>query len=48
MRILVLTLPLALLAACGVDGPPQPPGNAETPPGLSLSGDVSLGISGNL
>ncbi|MFD2174596.1 hypothetical protein [Rhodobacter lacus] len=48
MRILIATTLLACLAACGVDGPPQPPGPGKTPPGLSLSGEVTLGIGGNL
>ncbi|SOB94502.1 hypothetical protein [Rhodobacter maris] len=49
MRILVFAFPLALLAACGVDGPPQPPGQNDTPPaGVSLSGEVTLGVGGNL
>ncbi len=32
-----------LLAACGVDGPPEPP----APSGLTLSGDAQIGIVSN-
>lgn len=44
IRILPLVL---LLAACGVDGPPVPPSEAEdktTGPGVTLSGSVEVGI----
>ncbi len=40
MRVARL-LALLTLAACGVDGPPQPPGTA---PGVSLSGEVQMGV----
>ncbi|HMO06134.1 MAG TPA: hypothetical protein PKD10_00615 [Paracoccaceae bacterium] len=36
-RILILSL---FLAACGADGPPEPPG----PRGAGLSGEASLGV----
>lgn len=43
-RLLALAAILAL-AACGVDGPPQPPA-ART--GVSVSGEVAIGVSGQL
>jgi predicted small lipoprotein YifL len=43
-RALILTAILAL-AACGVDGPPQPP---TTQTGVSVSGEVAVGVSGQL
>ena len=42
-RLLPL-LTLALLAACGADGPPVPPSQATTQPGVTLSGTVSVGM----
>ena len=38
---------LMLLAACGVDGAPVPPREAETDPrpGLTVSGSVAAGLS---
>ena len=44
IRLLPLLL---LLSACGVDGPPVPPREAETAvrPGLTVSGSVGAGIS---
>ncbi|MBK5934820.1 lipoprotein [Rhodovulum imhoffii] len=41
-RLIALAL-VAVLAACGVDGPPQRPA-AE--PGLTVSGTVEMGVSG--
>ena len=37
-----------LLKGCGADGPPEPPtAKATTPPlGLSISGQVQVGVSG--
>lgn len=32
---------LLLLAACGADGPPQPPGPA---PGLAVTGEARMGV----
>ncbi|MFN3644710.1 MAG: hypothetical protein ACK4TB_17505 [Gemmobacter sp.] len=32
-----------LLAACGADGPPEPP--ARAPQGVTLSGDARLGVT---
>lgn len=34
---------IATLAACGADGPPKPPAPK---PGLSVSGQVQLGVAG--
>lgn len=45
MRFL-LALSLALLAACGADGPPVAPSQAATPPGVSVSGTAKIGIVG--
>lgn len=42
--VLALSLVLFGLAACGVDGPPQPPGAAQ---GLQITGTASAGISGS-
>ena len=39
---LALFLSATLLAACGADGPPQPPA-AE--PGITLSGEVDIGVA---
>jgi predicted small lipoprotein YifL len=35
-----------LLAACGADGPPTPP--EERAPGVTISGDARIGVSGRL
>lgn len=52
MPLTRLALPLALvalLAACGADGPPVAPAAAQpAQPGVSLSGAVKVGIGGNL
>lgn len=39
---------LALLAACGADGLPEPPGGAALPPGISVSADVAIGVTGRI
>jgi hypothetical protein len=44
MRILTTLTLLALLASCGADGAPKPPA-AE--PGISLTGQVQVGVSGS-
>lgn len=41
-----LTL-LALLAGCGIDGPPQRPADTP-PPGVTLSGEVEVGLKHEL
>lgn len=41
MRLALLLSMLAALAACGVDGPPQPPQTG-------LHGEISIGVGGNL
>lgn len=42
-RLLPL-LTLALLAACGADGPPVPPSQTTAQSGVSVSGTASVGI----
>lgn len=44
-RLLVSLSALALMAACGIDGPPQPPTAA---PGVTLSGETTIGVKGEL
>lgn len=40
-----LLIPLVLLlAACGIDGPPQRPADDTPPPGLTLSGDAAIAV----
>jgi predicted small lipoprotein YifL len=41
---LVLALSLALLAACGADGPPVAPSKATATPGITVSGEAKFGI----
>jgi hypothetical protein len=47
MRPTALLLCLALLAACGADGAPIPPSQSASQPGVSVSGQVKVGIVGN-
>jgi predicted small lipoprotein YifL len=44
IRLLAIAAILAL-AACGVDGPPKAP---TTKPGVSVTGEVAVGVSGQL
>lgn len=44
MRSLSALLLVALLAACGADGEPSSP----TAPGVSVSGQVKVGVGGSL
>lgn len=44
MKRLALLLALFSLAACGADGAPTPPAE----PGLSVSGQVKVGVGGSL
>ena len=41
-RALVIVI---LLSACGVDGAPTPPLAKSTPPGITMSGSVQVGIA---
>jgi predicted small lipoprotein YifL len=48
VRVLALAL-VALVAACGIDGPPVPPSEAEEAPtsrnqGVVISGSIEAGI----
>ena len=43
MRFLLSLATLALLAACGANGEPQPP-----EPGVSISGEARVGVVGTL
>ncbi len=45
MKRMLLGCCLLLLAACGVDGPPEPVGDRE--PGIVVSGSVSAGVAGS-
>ena len=44
---LILLVSVGLLAACGADGPPRPP-EAKPAPGISISGEASIGVAGTL
>jgi hypothetical protein len=44
-RLIAAILAVLALSACGVEGPPRAP---EAPPGLSVGGEVRIGISGEL
>lgn len=47
-RILAATTLLAILAACGADGPPTPPPAKEpSRGGISISGDGRFGLETN-
>jgi hypothetical protein len=47
MSRLVLTAVLLALAACGADGEPQHPA-PKAKPGVTVTGEASLGVSGGL
>lgn len=48
-RVLAGLALLVALSACGVDGPPQKPAATTTPPpGVSISGEARMGITGRL
>jgi hypothetical protein len=47
MRPTALLLSLTLIAACGADGAPVPPSQSASQPGVSLTGQVKVGIVGN-
>lgn len=44
---LAAILALTLLAACGADGPPQRPADTP-PPGVTVTGEARIGVSGSL
>jgi predicted small lipoprotein YifL len=41
---LAAALSLTLLAACGADGPPEPPAQATAKPGIALSGEARIAV----
>jgi predicted small lipoprotein YifL len=42
MRVALLSL--VLLAACGADGPPEPPAAQAPVSGVSITGDARVGV----
>ena len=42
--LLMMTVALGLLAACGADGPPETPSRDAPVQGLSVSGDARIGV----
>ena len=48
MRPLLPLLIVALLAACGADGPPVPPTKADVQSGVQISGQARVGVVGSL
>ena len=48
MRVLAPLIVLSLLAACGVDGAPQPPSQAATESGVTISGNARAGVQTKL
>jgi predicted small lipoprotein YifL len=46
VRQILILATLAALAGCGVDGPPQPPQQAQ--PGVTISGEARTGVSARL
>jgi hypothetical protein len=46
---LIAFMSVGLLAACGADGPPRAPAASPAPaPGLTISGEASIGVAGTL
>ena len=43
MRLVLSLALVALVAACGIDGTPKPPAAAPVP-GVSVTGEASMGI----
>jgi hypothetical protein len=49
LRVVLVAALLGPLAACGVDGPPQPPaprGAEAPPPGIAVPGAAGAGVTG--
>ena len=45
MRVILLTLTLATLSACGADGAPEAPASQDaSAPGLTVSGCAKIGV----
>ena len=47
MRATAFLLSLSLLAACGADGAPVPPAQSASQQGVSVTGQVKVGVVGN-
>lgn len=46
-RSVLIVVSAAILSACGVDGPPVPPSEAQAQnSGVTVSGSVAVGVSG--
>jgi hypothetical protein len=48
MKAVLMIAGLLILASCGVDGEPTPPSKAQSTPGVSVSGEVGIGVAGSL
>ena len=48
MKNALLFTALLVLVSCGVDGAPKAPADAAMTPGVSVSGDVGMGVAGSL
>lgn len=46
MKLIAVLAGLAVLAACGVDGPPTRPDKKERSTGIFISGTAEIGITG--
>lgn len=47
-RLSASLLVLVLMAACGADGPPEPPTRAVQQDGIRMSGEARIGIQTNI
>lgn len=46
IRLLAPLVTAMLLTACGIDGPPEPPGDST--PGITFSGEAQIGIKADV